>query len=240
LSRFPFRAAHVFTALTLATSFWAGAAQASPGVLSIAPLGSTLLVQPGKKDVQEVFNLTNAGSEDTTFEVQVFGWAQDAVGEPVYTPSDEFLVFPKTLTVRPGKTRAVRLMRRTPGSEDPKAQRYFRVQFREIPRRFGEDNQEVQVALVTRILVPLVLQNGEFKGTPALVARQTPEGLRISNPSEALLKVSSLFCGETRVSGLLYVQPGVSALLPRATCAQPLRAVREGAPDTQHEVLVTP
>lgn len=231
------RNAQVAAVFFAALFAWALPAAAQQVALSIAPLGSTLLVKAGDKTVQEVFNLTNSGDGDATFEVQVFSWAQDESGAPVYTPSDEFLVFPKTLTIQPGKTRAIRLMRRATGYAIPDAQRYFRVQFREIPRSFSSgERDEMRISLVTRVLVPVVLQNAAFQGEGELVVRQTAQGLRLANTGAALLKLSSAYCGEERVSGLVYVQPGASVLLANTTCAQPLRVAREGQEDTSHEI----
>lgn len=231
------RALGLCAAVSLSLSTMATAV-AGPSALSIAPLGSTMVAATEGRPPQEVFNLTNAGTSDATFEVTILKWDQDPEGHPVYSDAPEFLVFPRTLTIKPGATRAVRVMWRPKDAQAPQGQRMFRVQFREIPKAIHDENGELlRVSMVTRVLVPLILEREGFDAQPEFVVRAAAEGLRVHNTGEALLKLSSLWCGDQRVAGLTYVHPGVAALLGARTCTQPLKAVREGQQDSFHEIV---
>lgn len=195
--------------------------------VAIAPLGSTLLQEEGEKALQEVFTVTNTGSGTATFEVQAFAWDQGPKGEMLLTPTEDFLVYPKVVSVATSKSRAIRLVYRGPKAPEGK-QLYYRLQLREVPRKFKTDTgEEVQVALATRILLPLVIQQKNFNSPQALAFEATPEGLRAVNKGSSLAKVSAVMCKDEQVSGLLYVMPGKKALLENKTCQGPLTVIRE-------------
>lgn len=211
------------TALLAATAmlFSAFGHAATPAAFTIAPLGSVLTVKSqvngAQRAAQEVYTLTNTGKESSTLEIQVFNWKQTELGDPDLTPTDEFVLYPKTITLKPGQSRAVRVIRRE-ARPIPGAQQYFRVQFREVPRKFDEA-EGLQVAIVTRVLVPLVLQDAEFTGEAKLAPVQHPDALHLRNEGSALLKLSSVFCGDVQLAGLVYVMPGEFVKLPGAQCA---------------------
>jgi P pilus assembly chaperone PapD len=217
------------------------AAHAQNSAFSIAPLGSTLVVKPEGKQPQEIFSVTNSGTGDVSLDIDVYRWTQDAQGKSDLSATRDFLIYPKTLVIKKGQTRAVRLIRRSDqGALD--AQAYYRVQFRELAPSFtpSQSSDAAQVAIVTRVLVSLVLQPDGFKEVASFELRQSESGLQVHNPSKALLKLSSLYCGQDKLSGLLYVHPGVTAQLPGTRCDTVVRALREGIGETTHEVLSAP
>lgn len=233
---------HVLSAALLCLlALWPQGAFAQSSAFSIAPLGSTLVVKPEGKQPQEIFSVTNSGTGDVSLDIDVYRWTQDEQGKSDLAPTRDFLIYPKSLVIKKGQTRAVRLIRRSDqGPLD--AQAYYRVQFRELAPGFSpsQTSDAAQVAIVTRVLVSLVLQPEGFKEEPTFELRQNAQGLQVHNPSKALLKLSSLTCGQSKLSGLLYVHPGVTAQLPGARCDSPVRALREGIGETTHEVLSAP
>lgn len=233
---------HLFPAALLClAALLPAVAHAQNSAFSIAPLGSTLVVKPDGKQPQEIFSITNSGTADVSMDIDVYRWTQDDQGKSILDPTRDFIIYPKSLVIKKGQTRSVRLMRRT-GMVPLDAQAYYRVQFRELAPSFtpepGGDN--VQVAIVTRVLVSLVLQPEGFKEVPTFELAQDAKGMRVHNPGKALVKLSSLSCGEKKFSGLLYVHPGVTAVLPGARCDEPVLALREGVGETQHEVTNLP
>lgn len=204
---------------------------------SIAPLGTTLTIKPQGRAAQEVFHVTNTGPADVTLDAEVLSWEQDESGESVYEQTRDFLLYPKTVTIKSGQTRAVRLMRRST-LEAPTSQQYYRVQFRELAPLVAQDEsrENTEVAILTRVLLPLVVQPDNFSEEARFEVFQGQQGLLIRNTSKALVKLSSAYCGAERVSGLLYVHPGVEALLPGVACKTTLKVEREAVGETEHEV----
>lgn len=212
-------------------------AQSTGMAVAIAPLGSTLLTGDKQGALQEVFTVSNSGAALVTFEVELFSWGQDPLGQMVLSETSDFVVYPKALTIAPGKSRPVRLIRRAEAPVNPEGQTYYRLRLREVPQKFkAEGEPEVRVALATQILLPLVVQPKHFKAAPTFSLHRSTEGLRVKNQSTALVKLTGLYCGEKQLSGLLYVQPGISALLPGATCDEEVRSVREGGADETHPI----
>lgn len=225
-------------ALAMAAS---GAAVAQSTVkanaFSIAPLGSTLTIKPQGRTAQEVFHVSNTGQNEVTLDAEVFSWEQNELGESVYSPTKDFLLYPKTVTIKAGQTRAVRLMRRA-NLEQPRSQQYYRVQFRELAPLVaqGDERDNTEVTILTRVLLPLVVQPENFSEEARFEVLQGKQGLFIRNNSKALVKLSNAYCDGEKVSGLLYVHPGVEALLSGVKCTGKLKVEREAVGETEHEV----
>lgn len=225
-------------ALALPSVSMAQGGSVKASAFSIAPLGSTLTIKPQGRAAQEVFHVTNTGQSEVTLDAEVLSWEQDEGGESVYGPTKDFLLYPKTVTIKAGQTRAVRLMRRSTLGL-PSTQQYFRVQFRELAPLVAADTERenTEVTILTRVLLPLVVQPENFSEQARFDVLQGKQGLLIRNTSKALVKLSSAHCDGQKVSGLLYVHPGVESLLPGVTCKDKLKVERETDGETEHEVL---
>src|SRR4051812_27112319 len=56
-----------------------------------------------------VLAIRNDGTEETRYQVTVFGWDESSEGGMVLTPTNEIVFFPKLLALKPGEQRNVRV-----------------------------------------------------------------------------------------------------------------------------------
>lgn len=219
----------------LASALCLGLLSSAQAAFTIAPLGSVLRTGPSVQQVQEVYTVTNPSKSDLQVEVNVLDWAQNEDGLSLYKESDDFVVYPRQLNIKAGAQRTVRILRKADAAP-VSAQAFYRVQVRELAKKLELGAMDgSQVFITTRVLVPVIVQPEAFKGVPDVSVSQTAKGLRINNSSSALAKFSELFCGQERIAGLTYVQPGISFLVPDVKCSM-VTVHREGVEPTDYAV----
>src|SRR5512136_1744285 len=56
-----------------------------------------------------ILTVHNTSTEPLRFQLNAFGWAQDAAGQMQLTPTNEVIFFPRLLTLAPNEQRIVRV-----------------------------------------------------------------------------------------------------------------------------------
>lgn len=212
--------------LLAAASGLAGAA----GGFSVAPVRLFF----GEKDRALAVRLSNEGATELELHADVQAWSQDEQGRDRLEPSDDLVVSPTVLRIRPRAEQVVRLILVTP--RDPARQMSYRLFLREQPP--AKSAQEPEAA---RLPITLTLSLPVFI-TPARARHALQCGLADSGATppmavcenrgraHARLGRIDLLDGSALVArheGSLYLLPGTRLSIPLA--ADPgLRGARGG------------
>ena len=101
--------------------------------------------------------VTVKSSSDATlrFQVSVFAWDQNPQGEMALTPTRDIVFFPPLFSLKPGEERSLRIGTATPAGTVEKTYRLF---IEELPRQEGGSGPPGQVAIRTRLGIPIFLR----------------------------------------------------------------------------------
>lgn len=170
---------------------------------SIAPLGMQMTVSEDKRQVHDSFTLTNTGSEAVTVGASVLAWSQTAEGENKLAASDDFLLYPRSVRLQAGESKNLRLVRRNT-APTPDTQATYRVQFKELAAapELMQSESGPQVRIVTRVLVPLVVNRKGFTPENRFSFVKQASGLFVRNDGAGLVKLSRLSCEGQSVTGV--------------------------------------
>src|SRR5258705_10069995 len=67
-----------------------------------------LQVQLSAKRASQVVTLTNGSATELRFEVKIFKWGHGDAGEMELDPTNDIVVFPTLLTLKPGEKKSLR------------------------------------------------------------------------------------------------------------------------------------
>lgn len=176
--------------------------------LQVAPTGLTL--PPTQQS--EALTLSNSGSEPLRAQVRVFQWTQQD-GKDVLQPTRDIVATPAMLSIAPGASQLVRVVRLTP---PPAEEGAYRVVVSELPvPRKTDGKAGLSFALQYSLPVFLTAGDAPEQGGPVLRARRVADALELSNSGPVHARVSALEHVDTQgqrtmlVPGLLgYVLPG--------------------------------
>lgn len=95
--------------------------------LAVAAGGPRLLITPALVDVRpdeqpwHDVEVLNGGDEDVVIASSTFCWAHDDTGAMLLRPADDVFAFPRSVTLRPGETRRVRISVIRPSTDRERA-----------------------------------------------------------------------------------------------------------------------
>lgn len=117
---------------SIVAALWAVPAQAGP--LVIAP--TTVEMAPAARAA--VIEVTNNGPEEADLQFRAFSWSQAEGGRDMLTSTDELIVSPAIVTVKPGGRQVFRILRAGGGSDPASTgERSYRLKLNELPRYSG-------------------------------------------------------------------------------------------------------
>ncbi|MDE2434653.1 MAG: molecular chaperone [Sphingomonadales bacterium] len=149
--------------------------------LNIAPL--RLELDATKTGVTVM--LTNTSARPLPVQTRLFAWSQDA-GEDRYAPSTALTVSPSIISIAPGATQIVRVLRTSPASPGEKR---FRLAVDQLPDPSLATSGEAEARL--RFTVPVFLDRD--KAEPAVLAwRITGNRLELANTGGRTTRVLGL------------------------------------------------
>lgn len=111
-----------FFVMAIAGSAWAGNFQVSPVVVALTTDARSSLVA-----------IRNQSDEVLRLQVKTHGWQQSTAGEMLLAPTEELIVFPTLLQLKPGETRNVRIGLADSAAAKGAIERSFRVFVEELP-----------------------------------------------------------------------------------------------------------
>ncbi|MGG6461672.1 fimbrial biogenesis chaperone [Solilutibacter silvestris] len=200
-------AARALSACLLACALFA-TTPARASSLQVAPTGLALAANQNA----DVLRLSNTGSEPMRAQVRVFHWTQQN-GKDVLEPTRDIVATPAMLSIAPGASQLVRVVRLTsPGATEGS----YRVIVSELPPP-KKEGVKVGLQFALEYSLPVfLLPSGATQGNDyALHARRIGNELEVSNSGRMharLSQVSEVGAGGRRsplFPGLLgYVLPG--------------------------------
>ena len=147
--------------LTLST-----AAQAT--VFSVAPTRIVLTASTASSLV----SLKNESPEPLRLQITTRAWQQDVSGEMRLSGTEDLIVFPTLLTLKPGEERKIRVAHATTIGAVEKT---YRVFVEELPAAAGEA-QSTSVRILTRMGIPVFLQPAAIAARAALAGVGLEDG----------------------------------------------------------------
>lgn len=99
--------------------------------------------------------LKNESIEPLRMQVKVQGWAQGLDGEMQLSATEDLIVFPALLTLKPGEERKIRVATTVPFGAVEKT---YRIYVEELPPTTEEKAEGASVKILTRMGVPVFLQ----------------------------------------------------------------------------------
>ncbi|PNS09556.1 fimbrial biogenesis chaperone [Solilutibacter silvestris] len=153
--------------------------------LQVAPTG--LALAPAQN--ADVLTLTNSGSEAMRAQVRVFHWTQRD-GKDVLEPTHDIVATPAMLSIAPGASQLVRVVRLTPPGATEGS---YRVIVSELPPPKKQGAKiGLQFALEYSLPVFLLPPGAPQTGGYALHARRAGNALEVSNSGRMHARLSSL------------------------------------------------
>ena len=145
----------------------------SPGAAS----ASSYIVNPTRVYLNAnassgLLTLKNESDQPLRMQVKAHQWAQGQDGEIQLSPTDDLIVFPALLTLKPGEERRIRVATAVPFGAVEKT---YRIYVEELPPTTVEKSEGASVKILTRMGVPVFVQPA--KPQAAAVVRD----LRLSN-----------------------------------------------------------
>ena len=114
-----------------------------------------------------ILTVHNISTEPLRFQLNAFGWAQDAAGQMQLTPTNEIIFFPRLLTLAPNEQRIVRVG--TSVAPGP-VERTFRIFVEELPPSTQQAAPPGQVRVLARMGIPIFVEaragRAELRLTP--------------------------------------------------------------------------
>lgn len=125
------------------SSLWSGQNSYSAAAIHINPVH----IHFSNQQRMETLTLTNSDDMPVTFHFRVVSWVQNT-GEDVYEQSNDIMVMPSIVTIKPKSSQIVRLKLRA--DAHPHMETHYRVYMNEVPHRDAngmEDNKGLKFKL---------------------------------------------------------------------------------------------
>jgi fimbrial chaperone protein len=164
-------------------------------------------------------NVSNAGSEPTLIQTQVFSWSQQN-GTDELTPSPDLLVSPPIFEIPPGASQLLRVGLLASSSSDQEAP--YRLILQEVPRP-ADGDEGAAVSVLLRISFPIFVQPA-VPVAPVLdwhAARTATGGIQLtlSNSGNGHVKVRGLEVALPDGTPLAKKESFMTYVLPGETCS---------------------
>jgi fimbrial chaperone protein len=125
---------------------------AGAGGFSVAPVRLFF----GEKDRAVAVRLSNEGSAELVLHADVQAWSQDGQGRDRLEPSDDLVVSPTVLRIRPRAEQVVRLILVTP--RDPARQMSYRLFLREqFPATAAQETEAARLPITLTLSLPVFI-----------------------------------------------------------------------------------
>jgi fimbrial chaperone protein len=198
-------------------------AVASAGLFSISPIRVDL----DRQNKTDSITITNDEPErKITMQMKLYAWTQDALGNDVFTESDDLVYFPRIYSVESKGQRVVRLGLKQPAADPEKSYRLF---FEEQPPAPEPGKASAQVTFVLRFGVPVFVrsENGKAMATiDTLEATSTGLAVIVRNSGNRNFQILSLAIHsaagfDKEIIGGYVLAAGakrIPALIPPALC----------------------
>ena len=102
-----------------------------------------------------LLTLKNESDQPLRMQVKAHQWAQGLDGEIQLSPTDDLIVFPALLTLKPGEERRIRVATAVPFGAVEKT---YRIYVEELPPTTVEKSEGASVKILTRMGVPVFVQ----------------------------------------------------------------------------------
>lgn len=196
------------------------------GVLAICPVlahASGFSVAPvrlffGEKDRAVAIRITNEGGSDLVLQPDLQAWSQDEQGRDQLEPSEDLVVSPPMLRLKPRAEQTVRLILATP--RQPGRQMSYRLLIREIPPlAHAAGDVQLPIALVLSLPVFITPAKATHRlqcdwqadaDAPTVACENT--GLAFARLGRLELMRGADVIG--RFEGSVYLLPGARRVLP--------------------------
>lgn len=178
------------------------------GVFSITPVRLYM----GPKDRALALTITNDGETDVVLQAEAYDWKQTADGADQLTPSDDLVLAPPILKLKPKQRQVVRLGMVAP--RDASRQLTYRVVMREVPEAVaGAQGLGIQIALALSLPVFVTPVIAKRDVGCELVKADLPMAARCSNQGTAYAQVREMRLQRgqqvlARFEGGVYILPG--------------------------------
>ena len=139
--------AFLFTTLVAATT----PAVATASNFTVNPTRVYLAPSTGSA----LMTLKNDSSEPLRMQIKAQAWSQALDGEMRLTPTEDLIVFPALVTVRPGEERKIRV---AAAAAFGAIEKTYRLYVEELPPTSSEKTEGASVRILTRMGVPVFLQ----------------------------------------------------------------------------------
>ncbi len=137
------------TIAALALGLLAGAGRARASGLNVSPVQVWLSPEASKS----LITLRNDGAEEARFQITVMLWDEDAKAGMKLSPTEDIIVFPTMLQLKPGETKGLRVGPVVPFGPIEKT---YRVFIEEMPAPQKVETRAA-VRVLTRIGIPVFL-----------------------------------------------------------------------------------
>jgi fimbrial chaperone protein len=149
-------------------------------VLSVLPaplLAATYTVNPTRvylsaRATSALMTLKNESETPLRMQLRAQRWAQTRAGEMQLADTEDLIVFPSLLTLKPGEERKVRVATTAPFGQ---VEQSYRLSVEELPAAAPDAPDGASVRIITRMGIPVFLQ------PPRPAATAVLQGLGLSN-----------------------------------------------------------
>jgi fimbrial chaperone protein len=140
-----------FTTLAFTAALLAAPALAAASSFTVDPMQLNL----SRRTTSQLITVTNRSAQELRFEIKAFKWDQDDTGQMRLESTQDIVLFPSLVTIKPGQQQKVRIG--TTAQYGPMEASY-RIFIEELPAAPSASATGAQVAMRTRIGVPLFLE----------------------------------------------------------------------------------
>lgn len=195
------------------------------GNYSVSPL--SLQFSPQTKSA--VITITNEDKKNLTLRTRPMRWTQDANGEDIYKETDDLVIFPRRLEMKPSDKKIIRAGINELNEEGEKA---YRLYLQEIAPPQEPGQNLTRLSVLVDVGVPIFVSKGDVKqnATITQIAAQSPNSitLRIANLGTGHIRINQITTKEDKVfvenPPVRYVFPGVtrafSIPIPASFCSE--------------------
>jgi fimbrial chaperone protein len=207
-------------------------APANASQLSIQPL----LIALSRSSASSSLRLENNGTEDVRLQIKGFAWSETAKDDVALQPTEDLIVFPSVMTLKPGEHRSVRIAAVVPVEATEKS---YRIQIVELaaPPVLGAPIETMTIHLHSRITVPVFLpslaRDQQHDALAGVAAHAKAVTVAVTNPGNTHSLVHEVRISAKDASGAVlftgsvpgwYLLPGItrtySIAAPPGLCAR--------------------
>ena len=145
----------------------AGATRVQASLFNVSPVKIFLSAETKSA----LLNIRNDSAEKMRFELVVYSWNQNSLGEMVLTPTTDIVFYPSLLSLEPGEERKVRIGILSPAIASEKTYRIF---VEELPSARKVQGQHIHI--LTRLGIPIFVQPEKQTTNPRIEDMKVQQG----------------------------------------------------------------